>query len=263
VKKDQQLVGPRFLKTLHMNFADYETGVASRIQDSANKLSQADRDDAITQAVKRYSKDRPRELVTDIPGADPASSLLGLPAGPSDPAEQFEDGFSIIRAIEFPVGDMPPTYLEGEDWLLYRTPAGLKIALTDMVPQASDILRVTWTVRHNPGTSGQGAVATTVPDSDFEAVCDLAASFCCDKLAAAFARTNDSTIQADTVNYRTKSQEYAALGKQFKNRYDDHIGIEDGGAGTSGSPAAGAMAIGDMNLTKGSGVDRLTHRRPR
>jgi hypothetical protein len=244
-----------------MIFSDFETGVTSRIQSTGGKLTQADQDDAITQAVKRYCKDRPRELVTDLVGAN--NALLSLPTGPGNPAETFEDGFSIIRAIEFPVGDLPPTYLEGEDWMLYRTPAGLKLALTSMVPQATDTLRVTWTLRHNPGTSGQSAVATTVPDADFEAVCDLAASFCCDKLSAAYAKTNDSSIQADAVNYRSKAQEYASIAKQFKRRYDDHIGIEDSGSGASGSPTAGAMAIGDMNLTQGSGVDRLTHRRPR
>jgi hypothetical protein len=245
-----------------MIFTDFETGVTSRIQSTGGKLNQADQDDAITQAVKRYSKDRPRELVTDLVGA--ASALLALPTGPGAPPETFEDGFSIVRSIEFPVGDLPPTFLEGEDWLLYRTPTGLKIALTSMVPQASDTLRVTWTVRHNQGTSGGSPVSTTVPDADFEAVCDLAASFCCDKFSAAFARTNDSSIQADAVNYRSKSQEYASLGKQFKKRYDDHIGIEDSGSGSAGgSPTAGAITIGDMNLTQGSGVDRLTHRRPR
>jgi hypothetical protein len=244
-----------------MLFSDYETGVTSRLQDTANKLSQADKDDAITQAVKRYSKDRPRELVTDLVGA--GSAYLALPSGPSNPPEQFEDGFSFVRAIEFPIGNLPPIYLEGEDWLLYRAPTGLKIALTNMVPQATDTLRVTWTVRHNPGTSGAQAVATTVPDYDFEAVCDLAASFACDKLSAAFARTNDPSIQADAVNYRSKAQEYASLGKQFKKRYDDHVGIEDGGSGSGNNPAAGAISIGDMNLNQGSGVDRLTHRRPR
>src|SRR5260370_1269489 len=154
-----------------MNLTDFETGVLSRIQDSANKTSLADRDDAITQAVKRYSKDRPREMVTDLVGAN--NALLALPTGPGTPPETFEDGFSIVRCIEFPVGNLPPTFLEGEDWLLYRTPAGLKIALTSMVPQAADTLRVTWTVRHIPGTSGGSPVATTVPDADFEAVCDL------------------------------------------------------------------------------------------
>jgi hypothetical protein len=245
-----------------MTLVDFETALAPRIQDNANKLVTADRDVFILQAVKqRYSKDRPREMVTDITGVNPASAILALPTGPSTPPETFEDGFSIIRCIEFPVGNLPPIFLEGEDWLLYRTPAGVKIALTSMVPQTSDTLRVTWTCRHTAPTA---SVDSTIPDADSEAVCDYAAALCCEALAARYAQTSDSTIGADAVNYRTKSQEYLAMAKALRKRYDDHIGIEESGSGASGgSPTAGAIAIGDMNLTQGSGVDRLTHRRPR
>lgn len=246
-----------------MNLTDFETYVASRIQDPANKLAVADRDDAIAQAVRqRYSKDRARELVSDVAGN--GTALLALPTGTSTPPEQWEEGFSEVRSIEFPIGDIPPTLLENYQWQMYRTPTGLKIMLADLRPAATDSLRVTWTVRHVPGNTvvGQGAIATTVPDADFEAVSDLAASMCCEKLAAIYARTNDSTIQADAVSYRTKSQEYLTLAKALRRRYFDHVGIEEGDNGGSG-PTAAAIAIGDMDLRQGSGVDRLTHRRPR
>jgi hypothetical protein len=243
-----------------MNFTDFEAGVASRIQDNSHKLSQADQDAFINQAVKgRYSKDRPRELVTDVAGN--STKLLPLPAGPSNPAEPFEDGFSQIRALEYPIGDVPPSYLEDDAWLLYRTPTGLKIQLRDQNPVAADAVRVTWTVRHTPGTTGQNPVATTVPDADFEAVCDLAAALCCEALAARFAQTNDSTVSADVVNYRTKSQEYLAMAKALRKRYDDHVGIQDSGSGTGGSSTPGALAVGDMEINQGSGVERVTHRK--
>jgi hypothetical protein len=243
---------------------DFETAVASRIQDAANKLSLADRDDAISQAVRqRYSKDRPRELASDVT-AD-GTSQLPLPQGPSTPAEQFEDGFSAIRSLEFPIGTLPPTLLESNGWQLYRTPTGLKILLSDTtVPSNGDHVRVTWTVRHIPGTSGGSPINTTIPDADFEAVSDMASAICCEKLAAIYAQTRDPSIQADAVNYRTKSQEYLALAKALRQRYFEHVGIEGGGSGASeGSSQPGALAIGDMDLMQGSGVDRLTHRRPR
>jgi hypothetical protein len=61
-----------------MNLTDFENAVATRIQDSANVLTAADRDDAINQAVKqRYSKDRPNQIVTDVT-AD-GTSFLPLP----------------------------------------------------------------------------------------------------------------------------------------------------------------------------------------
>lgn len=243
---------------------DFETAVASRIQDAAQKLQLGDIDDAISQAVRgRYSHNRPRELASDVTGVNPPASLIALPEGPSDPAEPWEDGFSVIRSIEFPVGDIPPTYLLEDQWLVYRTPTGLKLMVMGFIPQASDTMRVIWTVRHSPGTAGQTPTPTTIPDSDFEAVCDLASAMCCEKLAAIYAQTRDPSIQADAVNYRTKSQEYLTLAKALRQRYFDHIGIEEDGTGKGAGPAGPAIAIGDQELRQGSGVDRLTHRRPR
>ncbi len=247
-----------------MNLTDFENSVATRIQDSAQKLKQADIDDCINQAVKqRYSKDRPRQLASDV--AADGTTNLPLPQGPSNPPEPFEDGFSVVSALEFPIGGVPPSYIENEAWQMYRTPSGLKIMLTYTgIPSNGDHVRVTWTARHLPGTSGNNTVATTVPDADFEAVSDLASSLCCEKLAAQYAQTRDASIQADSVNYRTKSQEYLQLAKTLRQRYLDHVGIEQGqssGGASSSSPAA--MAMGDMELRQGSGIRRITHGGPR
>ena len=244
------------------NLTNFETGVASRIQDAANKLSLADRDALITQAVQqRYSKDRPRVLVSDIT-AD-GTSDFALPTGPSTPPEQFEDGFSEIHTVEYPVGNVPETYIDGADWKMYRKPTGLKIRLLVTVPNAGESIRVEWTLRHTPGTSGQQAVNTTIPDADFEAVCDLAAALCCEALAATYAQTRDATISADAVNYRTKSQEYLALATALRARYEGHVGIEEGTGASAGGNQPPAIAVGSMYEVQGSGVERLTHRRPR
>jgi hypothetical protein len=240
-----------------MKLVDFESAVASRIQDTANTLATADRDTFILQAVKqRYSKDRPRELVTDVAGN--GTSLLSLPAGPGNPSEPFEDGFSQIRALEFPIGDIPPVYIDDEDWQLYRTPTGLKILLGSITPGNSDLVRVTWTCRHTAPTS---QADSTIPDADFEAVCDYAGSLCCAAMAAKYAQTRDPSISADAVNYRSKSQEYLGLAKELRRRYDEQVGITDSASGDSGSNVTAALASGDMELLQGSGVERSTHRR--
>ena len=242
------------------NLTDFENGVASRIQDAAGTLQLSDKDNMISQAVRqRYSHDRPREMVSDVT-AD-GSANLALPTGGN--GEQYEDGFSSIRSLESPIGLLPPTYLENDTWMVYRTPTGLVILLMSVLPNAGDKVRVSWTVRHTPGTSGGSPVNTTVPDSDFEAVCDLAASMCCAQLAAIYAQTRDPSISADAVNYRTKSQEYLTLAKTLQQRYFDHVGIEEGAGSAGGGPAGGVVVMGSMTEKMGSGVDRLTHRRPR
>jgi hypothetical protein len=94
-------------------------------------------------------------------------------------------------------------------------------------------------------------------------VCDYAAALCCQALAAKYAQTSDSSISADAVNYRTKSQEYLSLAKELRKRYDEQVGIQgsDSGSSANASGVAAALSIGDMELRQGSGVDRLTHRR--
>jgi hypothetical protein len=240
-----------------MNFADFQTAIASRIQDASNALPAVDRDAFITQAVRgRYSKDRPREIVTDV--VSDGSADLPLPAG-------FEDGFSVVRQIEYPIGSIPEEYIENSDWKMYRSPSGLNIRLLATVLQDGEKARVTSTQRHDPGTTGAQATATTVPDADFDAVCDFAASLCAEALQARFSQTGDNTLNADVVNYRTKGQEYQALAKALRLRYENHVGIVESGSGANGggSTAGAAIAMGSLYGVQGSGVDRLTHRRPR
>jgi len=91
-------------------------------------------------------------------------------------------------------------------------------------------------------------------------VCDYAAGLCFQKLAAIYAQTGDSTISADTVNYRTKSQEYLSLMKALFKNYMDHMGIDDLAAGAEQGPV---IAIGSQHEELGGllGIDRLTHPR--
>jgi hypothetical protein len=215
------------------------------LRDDVERLPAGDRDALLAQAiVQRYSKDRPRELATDVAGN--GTSLLALPSSGSD---VFEEGFSIIKSIELPVGQIPPEYIADDEFRLYRTPAGLKILLLQAVPAASDTLRINWTARHK-------ADGSTVPDPDFEAVCDLAAAFCYEALAGIYTQTGDPSIAADTVNYRTKNQEYMSLAKTAAKRYFNHLGIDPSDTSTQTGPA---IATGSMHENMGWGGDRLTH----
>lgn len=217
------------------------------LRDAAAKLPVGDRDAFLAQAIlQRYSKDRPHEMTTDVSGN--GTQLLDLPSSGSD---VFEDGFSLIRSIEYPVGSVPPELLLAEDWLLYRTPSGQKIQIASATPNDSDTLRVAWTARHRDDGS-------TVPDADFWAVCDLAAALCYEALAAIYTQTTDPSLAADSVNYRTKGQEYLALAKSVRARYFQHLGIDPADAGGGTGPA---IATGNLYETQGSGLDRMTHPR--
>ncbi len=221
------------------------------LRDGAAKLPSGDRDALLQQAIlQRYSKDRPRELVSDQAGS--GTALLALPQIGAGPAlEVFEDGFSSILRIEFPIGLIPPSYILEEDFQQYRSPAGLQIMLLGTTPSVSDTVRIGWTARHKSDGS-------TIPDVDFEAVCDWAAALCYEALAGIYAQTGDATIMADSVNYRTKSQEYMALAKVAAKRYFNHMGIS---ADDKSPEVEAAIATGSIHEVLGVGLDRLTHRK--
>jgi hypothetical protein len=62
---------------------------------------------------------------------------------------------------------------------------------------------------------------------------------------------------ADTVNYRSKSQEYLTLAKAKRKLYYNHLGIDETPAGVEDKAA---ISIGSMrNIMGTAGVDRLVH----
>jgi hypothetical protein len=228
---------------------DFRKQVQAVIQDDAQSLDDSTIDGFVKQAVmQRYSQDRPQVLVDDLAGD--GSYDLTLPTHPST-LEKYEDKFSVIQEVEYPIGVNPRNLVLGTDFEILRTPTGLKLRILSTAISLGTSARVTWTARHLDNLQ-------TVPDSDFYAVCDFAASLGLEALAAKKAQTQDNTSQADVVNYRSKSSEYLALAKAARKRYFDFIGIPEslpGGAAERGP----ALAVGDMDNVMGSGLDRMIH----
>lgn len=204
--------------------------------------------------IQRYSQDAPLEVVSDVVGD--GSHSLALPVAPagfisgSSELPVFEPNFSILRRIEYPIGQQPPQYILDSDIRLYRAPSGYSIVLDYDAPNANETARVSWTARHLVDGS-------TIPDKDFFALVDYAASLAADYIASAYVGTGDPTIQADVVNYRSKSQEMQSVAKLLRKRYYNHMGVEEGATGEA--EIGPAFALGNQFLEQNSGVDRLVH----
>lgn len=199
--------------------------------------------------LERYSQDAPLEIVSDVEGN--GTDLLDLPVAPGTGEQPvFEPNFSVIESIEYPIGQQPPQFVLDSDLRVYRTPTGYQILINFDAPPVGQSLRVMWTARHL-------ANGSTVPDKDFYAVVDFAASLAAEKLASFYVGTGDSTLQADVVQYRSKSAEMLKVAAALRKRYFNHMGIEEGaGAGDEQKPA---IAMGNQFLEQNSGVDRLVH----
>ena len=199
--------------------------------------------------MQRYTLDAPLEIVSDVVGN--GTNLLNLPVAPgSGTVPLFEPNFSVIESIEYPIGQQPPQFVLDSDLRVYRTPSGYQILLNFDAPPAGNTLRITWTARHLSDGS-------TVPDKDFYAVVDFAASLAAEKLASFYVGTGDSTLQADVVQYRSKSAEMLKVAAALRKRYFNHMGIDEGAAG--GNEQKPSIAMGNQYLEQNSGVDRLVH----
>lgn len=217
---------------------DYQTLVTELVRDDAAKIAVAERDRAITAAVLRYSSDKPQTKVQDV--TPESSQVLPLPAA-------WEAGFSVLLELEHPIGDIPPTFIAQDRYGLYQEPAATKIKLLDGVTVAANSVRSSFTIKHVVD-----AVTDTIPVQHREPVACWAAAMLCDELAAFFSSGTDSSIQADSVEQRSKAQEYASRAKTLRKRYLDELGIEDKHSAPTG-------VVVNLDQADSRGQDRLTH----
>jgi len=212
--------------------------VKRKVKDTSGILSDPDDyRDAIATALETYSKHRPLRGVYDIAGT--GNRDYPVPAA-------WVNGFSLIKAVEYPIA-VPAVLLdEDEDWVLYQAPDGWKIRFINAVPSPSETFRVAITLTRSE--------ADILP-GDASAVENLSVSYCLEMLANAMSQTADPTIQADAVNYRSKSGEFAARARRYMQLYRDHMGIRE-----EGEVPAATVVVSTAEKYPG-GAERLTHTR--
>lgn len=190
-----------------MNLIDL---IRSKVKDDSGKLSDPDDlTNSCTEALNRYSKVRPLEVVVDIPGG--GTHDVDLPI-------DWIEGFSSVIQVEYPVDRVPAEIIPQRFCQIYASPTGKKLRVWTINPTADEMVRQTYTILHSEDS---------VPVVDLEAVANLAASICCRILANALGNTSDPTIQADVVNYRSKSGEFTRLADKLEGLYKAHLGIKD------------------------------------
>jgi hypothetical protein len=203
--------------------------------DSAKLINPDDYDLKIAEALNIYSKHRPDIAVDDIPG-DGGHDY--------DFPDEWVEGFSEIKSVEYPLGYVPETLLDADSYYVYQNTTKKQIRLVEVAPAATETFRVTFTI---PRT------IASILETDEDAFCRLGAALCLEDLANAFAQTGDSIINADSVNYRAKSGEFSARAKRCMSFYNKHIGIKNDDTTTA------ASSVMNMEMNYPGGSDRLTH----
>jgi len=192
--------------------ADVKESVEILVQDSSTALSTANRELLIKRAVEAYSLCFPLQTVKEYAG----NSIAYQFALPAD----FYEGFSAVLLVEYPADEQPLCFLKQDTYpqVLKKTD-GLYLHFDSFTPGAYTI-RIIYTTLHTVATVGG---ALSVPLGDFMMLCYLTAHLWLQTLANKYANTQDSSLSADVVNYRTKSDEYAARAKDWKTKFEDEV----------------------------------------
>lgn len=229
--------------------ADFITKIGYTIQDDAGILSTTTEiPDFLAEAVGIYSKDKPQEKVNETEGDGTYTYSL--------PTDWNSESSAIISSIEYPItGYQNPVLIDDNNWIIYKEASATKLRFLTISPQSSYSFRYTYSLPHSLVSD---PVANTIPDNDFDAVCNLASSLCCRAMAAKYAQTEEPTIDADVIDYARKSDDYTALADKLEDKYNQHMG--------KGLPAEemakpAANAIKDIDMDYAWGGSYLTHPR--
>lgn len=220
-----------------MSLLEIQTLVDNLVRDDSGQTDATDHDEAIALAVNQYSKDKPYEEVEDLTSA--GGNYLDMPV-------KWQIEYSILQAIEYPIGRVPPTYLEVATYGIYNSPTGRKIMLNSALSN-SDQARVTYTIRHVLDGAND-----TIPVDDNEAVASWAAAVICEQLASHYSGDQDASVLADAVDHQDLAARFARRASTLRKRYYDMLGIEP-----KRNRAHGTVV--DLDMSNSRGRDRLTH----
>jgi len=223
----------------------FQQGVAHRIQDSAGHLSIPAIVGCVQKALKgRYTQARPLAKIKDFAGD---GIVFEYEINTTNFPDWVDDA-SFFRSLEYPAGEKVPVYLDGDEWGVVRiSSTSKKLRLFTTVPATGKTLRIEYSSPHKEDGS-------TVPDVDFEAVCDLAAAYACTALAAVYNQLVAQVYSAPSDGaHQTKSQHYLALAKKYEGQFEAALGLD----GETKQPAATGWVEWESPLAEGS--PKLTH----
>lgn len=235
------------------NIGDIRGKVSARIKDIDSRLTitpdlTCDVDRAIIAALEQYQKVRPLQKTVKVTGTGAfdyaaATALTG-----------FIDGFSVVVDVAYPYAttDQNLAVLERDEWGLVRLDTGLQLRFFVARPASTEFFLASYTAPHT-----LSAAASTVPATDDEALSDLGAAFSCDQLAALYAKDVDSSLGADAVDRRGKSDNYRSMAASYRKSYAAKMETEQA------QQAAFAMADTDRAFGNSIGTDYLFHGRAR
>jgi len=178
-----------------MNQAELTQLTQALTRDDVAVLTADDYLQALSLAVARYSKDKPRQ---DDAVVTASGGLLPLPATWQPDFSQLVQVYSVPGYDELPARQLP-----GEVLKLAGYSGDTHVYFT-LAHSLADIEQTLWT-------------------GDAELLATYAAALCCEQLSAYYSNEGQSTIAADVTSQTSKAELYRNLAKEYRRRYGSNI----------------------------------------
>lgn len=193
-----------------------------------SNILQSEQDILINDAIRDYSMDEPRPILLNL--AESALTTVSnvkfykLASWDPDVSSQAD------LEIEFPIDQaVRRLLLRGHDmdFEVVERPTGAGGAIETWVKfyNAPSDSGGNWRIRYSARWSDitEEATLATLGRRQVQMIGLLAAVYCARFLAVYYGKTDDATIAADSVNYRTKADEWMRIANELWKEYQDRI----------------------------------------
>ena len=227
-----------------VDIANFRTKTLISVKDTADRLTAGERDDLIEEAVRQYSRDKPR-VVTAVLTGDGSAQNFAVPTG-------WTFRFSTVVTLEHPVDNVPRDLVDLQDNIevVERADGVESLDLLQITLPSAETARIQFKAQHVLTSTPN---SSTIPDNDFDAVCNLASAHIASALAAFYAETRDDTLDADIVNHENKAVLFGEIARSSLAKYKNHI--------EEGDVATGAQSFHDLDIRDSRGQDLMFHRK--
>ncbi len=213
----------------------------------AQTVSDETLDLVIGRGLWRMSKDRPSERHFEITTTGKRFEISSL-------ITDWVPEFSVVRQCMRPYPDDVSfdniALLDHKDYRVVQLNGAYWLYFYNTVSSQGALVTYTTTWKL---TGIDGAATTTVPDSLGSALLWVSAHFLATSMASKMAGTNDKQMPADFVNFRSKSDEYRRVGREYEASYLRELNLSH-----DRPPALGLVM--DVDQSTQMGEPYMTHR---
>lgn len=196
-----------------LSFNDAAEFAKISLREEGNRLKPNDWILFTQQAALHFSKDKPKEFLTDITGN--GTGLYQL----TTTVANWANRFSIVKRVEYPINNFPQTYLAADNFSKYKSSTDIeKLAFKDISPSAAETIRVTFTGLHTFNEQ-----ISTIDDQDKVTFCLLLAYYAAQALAADYLKANRSNLPNDSVDYSQKYRDMQDLANTLYKKYSEQV----------------------------------------